>query len=390
MRILLLQPEILHNPKTAPEITLKNLAYLLSQSGHDVTAFSKISANFMSSYRNSLNLIPTSYFIKGFLNRVLTVIKHNQQKKYDVIIIRHNLCFSPLHVLLPQHINQLYLACFQKTPYISYIAGSEWIDYIRPNLLKKGFIEKCYVTFVDACNKKELSNANQILSSLDILRWIEKTYNLEHSKLNRISYIADTNQFNPDVKPQNIYGCKNQRCLMCVGRLAEGKGLRCLLKAFSLVNKRRSDVKLVLIGDGELKNELVQLVKREGIQKNVIFLGNIPHSQIQRYMAAAEIIIYPVEWLEGLGNVHREAMAMKKPLITGVGNSKVMEIFGDEKRGLTFQPNDHVMLAEKINLLLDDKNKREEIATNAYAFLKENHSIKTLGKKWAHILKNIV
>lgn len=101
--------------------------------------------------------------------------------------------------------------------------------------------------------------------------------------------------------------------IVTAGRLTEQKGHWHLLRAFKEVVTRRPNSRLIILGDGELRDALVNLSKELGIDEHVIFAGYVrnPHGIIKRCDVFAFSSLY-----EGLGNVLLEALAMGKAIVS--------------------------------------------------------------------------
>ena len=159
------------------------------------------------------------------------------------------------------------------------------------------------------------------------------------------------------------------------GRLAEEKGPDLLLKAFSKISNKTK--KLVLVGDGILKSELIDFCKKNGI-RNVEFKGYVPHNQIGRYLNESDCIVFPhryfnYEW------ALLEAMCVGKPIIvTNVATTS--EILEDGFNSILCDPNEKSIEKAMRRVLNGNSSMLEEIAKNAYKTVKEKHSMKNLEK----------
>jgi len=103
--------------------------------------------------------------------------------------------------------------------------------------------------------------------------------------------------------------------LISTGRLIERKGYQYLIPAL-----KGLDVKLQLIGDGNLTKELKEIAKQNKV--NVEFIGKKSHKEIISYLQRADIFILP-SLNEGMSNSILEAMATGLPIITtDTGGSK--------------------------------------------------------------------
>jgi len=99
--------------------------------------------------------------------------------------------------------------------------------------------------------------------------------------------------------------------VLSVGRLTAQKNHDCIIKAI-----KELDVVLLIIGDGELKETLLSLVKKLGIEKKVIFKNSVPNEQIQDYYKSADLFALAYDPnIEGLPIPVLEAMASGLPLV---------------------------------------------------------------------------
>lgn len=97
-----------------------------------------------------------------------------------------------------------------------------------------------------------------------------------------------------------------------IGRFMEQKNHRFLIDVFAKVLKEMPEAKLVLIGAGELEDEILQKVKQFNIEKSVIFTGNVTNPQ--DYYQAMDIFVLP-SLFEGLPVVSIEAQAAGLPCL---------------------------------------------------------------------------
>lgn len=92
-----------------------------------------------------------------------------------------------------------------------------------------------------------------------------------------------------------------------VGRFAYQKNHKFLIEIFSEIIKKKPNAILLLIGDGPLKDELMNDVNRRGLNENVIFLGI--RKDVHLLMQAMDVFVFP-SFYEGLGNVITETQAV--------------------------------------------------------------------------------
>lgn len=97
-----------------------------------------------------------------------------------------------------------------------------------------------------------------------------------------------------------------------VGRLVKQKNQAFLLRVFRDILSQKKDARLLILGDGELRDELVRLSQEWKISDAVIFLGS--KTNVQDYYQAMDVFVFPSLW-EGLGIVAVEAQAAGLPCV---------------------------------------------------------------------------
>lgn len=144
-------------------------------------------------------------------------------------------------------------------------------------------------------------------------------------------------------------------------RLSEQKGLSYLLKAMPDILNVRSDVSLVIAGDGPLRDELRILAENLGISKNVYFLGL--RTDTAELLKIFDIYVMSSLW-EGLPMILLEAMAAECPIIsTDVGG--ITTAIENNINGLLVKPASQEELKNAIVYLIENPEIRNTFANNA-------------------------
>jgi len=188
--------------------------------------------------------------------------------------------------------------------------------------------------------------------------------------------------FDPEVftplDSRNIPGPKREKTLLYVGRLIDWKGVDSLIKALPLVQRRFPETRLLLIGDGPQRAELMGLCRDLGIEESVKFMGEIPQDLLPEYYSSAQAFVLPSivnekGETEGLGLVLLEAMACGTPVI-GSDVGGIPDIIKNGNTGLLAKPRDPEDLADKIMTVMADKKLAEELSSRASRYITENFS----------------
>lgn len=173
--------------------------------------------------------------------------------------------------------------------------------------------------------------------------------------------------------------------LIMVGRLEKMKGHQYLIDALPLVAKEFPGFKLLIIGEGTEKNNLVNHVNRLGLEANVNFLGfqADPYS----YISNSEVIILP-SLFEPFGLVYIESFALKVPVVA-FDVQATNEIIVNNETGILVPKYDSAGLAEKIIHLLKSPAERLRITENAFSRYLEYYTIERMASDTSRWYKSL-
>jgi len=153
----------------------------------------------------------------------------------------------------------------------------------------------------------------------------------------------------PDVEPLPQYQDGRQNILF-VGRMEKRKGLKYLLRAFPIVKEACPQARLIVVGEGRLREGFQQAIAESGLP-DVVFTGFVSAEELPRYHRTAHVFCAPATGFESFGIVLLEAMAAGLPVVASdiVGFRQVIA-HGEE--GLLVTPRDPAELARALILLL--------------------------------------
>lgn len=149
--------------------------------------------------------------------------------------------------------------------------------------------------------------------------------------------------------------------ILFVGRIEERKGLIYLLKSYKILSKKFSNLRLIVVGDGELKTDCQKWAKSNKL-KEVLFEGERTGTELSSYYASADIFVSPAVFGESFGIVLLEAMASGKPVVA-FANKGYKEFLKNKKGGLLANIKDSQDLADKIEILIKDAALRKRIGS---------------------------
>jgi len=142
-----------------------------------------------------------------------------------------------------------------------------------------------------------------------------------------------------------------------VSKLWEGKGHVILIKAFKELRKEIKDIRLVIVGEGYIYNELRNLVHMLGLDDSVLFTGF--QMDVSEIIATFDVAVLP-SFFEGMGRVLLEAMAMEKPVVASrVGG--IPDLVEHGVNGFLVSPGDVLELSNTIKKIVRDKKLAHEM-----------------------------
>ena len=162
----------------------------------------------------------------------------------------------------------------------------------------------------------------------------------------------DCSRFSPSLPPIESARTPGQSTVLFVGRLEARKGVPTLLEAYGQLRRQRSDVRLVVIGDGPMRWGYESQAAGLGLP-DVQFCGHVPADVLPRYYASADIFCSPATGGESFGIVLLEALASGVPVVASAipGYSQVVS---DGVDGVLFPPRQPSALAGALSALIDN------------------------------------
>ncbi|MCK4622654.1 MAG: glycosyltransferase, exosortase A system-associated [Desulfuromonadales bacterium] len=181
----------------------------------------------------------------------------------------------------------------------------------------------------------------------------------------------------PDVECLRNWNLAGKKVIGFIGSFYRYEGLDLLVRAFAEVAGNEPDASLLLVGGGEMEQELTQLIAHLDLGSKVIMPGRIPHERVPGVYAMIDILAYPrypmrlTELVTPLKTL--EAMAMGKVLVASdVGGHK--ELIRDGETGVLFKAGDVEALAVSLKELLDDPDRRAILQKQGQHWVREHHT----------------
>ncbi|KKI00372.1 hypothetical protein EO95_13940 [Methanosarcina sp. 1.H.T.1A.1] len=180
---------------------------------------------------------------------------------------------------------------------------------------------------------------------------------------------------------------ENERILLFVGRLVDRKGILDLIKAYAIINKSCPDTKLIIVGDGPLKNSLKKIVSDSKLEQNVIFMGFVSFYELVLCYHIADLTVVPSIFGETQGIVTLESLICGTPLV--VSDLPCFTQMLPKENICVFSSENFEQLAEKIIGLFQDDLSLKKLMEGCKEFVVFNYSWEIISKKMDQLYNSI-
>ncbi|ADG14108.1 glycosyl transferase group 1 [Methanocaldococcus infernus ME] len=199
-----------------------------------------------------------------------------------------------------------------------------------------------------------------------------------------------------------------------IGRLTEQKGQWFLIRAFKKVSERHPEAKLIILGEGGLRNKLEKLIKKLNLEDKVFLLGR--QDNVFKFLKNSDCFVFSSLW-EGLPNTVIEALSVNLPIISTDCKTGPREILAPEldigeeinypyygKYGILTKPfprryifktldeepliEEEKILAELMIKIIKDKELREKYSNGLERA--KDFDIDKIVKEWEGVIKKVL
>jgi glycogen(starch) synthase len=220
---------------------------------------------------------------------------------------------------------------------------------------------------------------------------IKQFYKVDDAKVRIVPNGVDTAKFKPftDRKvAKRTFGLGDEPCVLFVGSLIPRKGLPFLVEAAKIIVKEKSETKFLIVGEGPLRNQLVNSLETANLAGNFKFLGNLKDDALSAVYNAADIFALP-SIQEGQGIVLLEAQACAKPVVAfNIGG--VNEAVSNSETGLLVKLGNTNEFADALLKLLSDKILLEKLGANGRRFVVENFTWDISAQKMLNVYREVL
>jgi glycosyltransferase involved in cell wall biosynthesis len=290
-------------------------------------------------------LLSRFFYIKIFL-LAFSPLKELLRKKPPDILILHLITSLPLLLNLIFNFN---------TSIVLRISGLPKLNIIRMSLWKM-------------CLKKISCITSPTKATLDFIKSL---------KLNRDNFllrdpIIHVNEILQKKKKVGEYKDKIKKNYVAIGRLTKQKNFAFLIKCFEKIINKDNKIKLYILGDGEDKKKLQNLIIRNKLNNNIFIEGY--QNNIYKYLKRADAFILSSLW-EDPGFVLVEAFYSNTIVISSNCKNGPAEILENEKNGFLFENNSENSFFQKFDEFKNTSEKDIKIIKLQAKKMSKNYSL---------------
>jgi len=183
------------------------------------------------------------------------------------------------------------------------------------------------------------------------------------------------------------FALPEEKIILFVGRLVYEKGIHVLVNAIPKVLEK-ANAKLVIVGNGYMKDQLSGLVGRIGLGHKVMFTGFLDDDTLRKLQMCADVSVVP-SLFEPFGIVALEAMAAKSPVVVS-DTGGLSEIVEHEVSGVKAYVDNPDSLAWGITKVLTDDKYADWLRTNAYKRIQEKYNWDKIAQQTKTIYSNVL
>ncbi|ALS35885.1 glycosyltransferase involved in cell wall biosynthesis [Enterococcus rotai] len=307
-----------------------------------------------------------------------TLLSASQQKYFNKVISENEIELIHAH-FGPAGLEMLPIAENKKVPLLVTFHG-----YDASELLK----DKIYSKHISSL----FNYAHVITVSQNMMNeLIPYGLRTERSYVHYIGVPVSEFEFEEKENLFEKYHLKKEITFLQVSNFVEKKGHIYTIEAFEQLVLTYPRAKLILAGDGLLKNKIEEVVKKKGLQNSVVFVGKVVKEEVQQLMKSADVFVHHSITAkngdkEGIPTVLMEAMAVGLTVVS-TNHAGIPELIEDGENGFLVDEKDVKNYAKKMVEVLSTDNK---IRRNARKIIVEKFNMNKQNSELERIYSEIL
>ncbi len=269
---------------------------------------------------------------------------------------------------------------------------SQVLGILLSKSLNCSYITTCHGFFKNRFSRRIFPawGGNVIAISQAVADNLERDFSLDkknitviHNGIDYDRFISLDNQAKIEIK-NSLNLPKDGPVVAMLARLSEVKGHSFFIQAIPLILEKFTKSSFLIVGEGRLKNRLLEQIAKLNISRSVFFIPTQPDTS--RILSIMDCLACP-SLQEGLGLSILEAQAAGVPVVAfGIGG--IPSLIQDEKTGLLVKPQDSKALAEAVIRILSDRELADRIRSEAKENIKQKFNVETMVEDTLRVYSN--
>ena len=186
-------------------------------------------------------------------------------------------------------------------------------------------------------------------------------------------------------------GLEDKKVIVSVGRLVHRKGQDYLIQSMPLILHQVPNAHLLLVGQGPYLEHLQKLVKEQGLENSVTFIGRVDYKELPQYLCVGDIFAMPSRSrlmgleVEGLGIVYLEASSCGLPVLAG-NSGGAPDAVKQSETGLVVNGTDEKQIASAAIELLNNRDSSKKMGLAGRQWIVNNWRWETWSKEFEALL----
>jgi len=261
---------------------------------------------------------------------------------------------------------------------------------------RSGYEDSDHYHLSEALEVETAARADHVFAITEAIAEILIEYGVDERKITILPNSVDIKKFKVmerDPQLEDNLELYDKVVVGYIGSFVEYEGIDLLLEAVASIRSEVGEYLCVLlVGDGQVFDELREMAKFLGIDDIVIFTGRVSHDEVQQYYSLVDIMTFPRKGRRVCELVSPlkpfEAMAMQKAVIAS--NVRALsEIVENGVTGLLHEKDDYESLADCIKRLVLDNRMRESLAKAGREWVVENRSSEAVAKRVVQVYEDL-
>ena len=181
-----------------------------------------------------------------------------------------------------------------------------------------------------------------------------------------------------------------QASILWAGRLIGWKHPDASIKLALSLKEKGYSFKMNIIGNGEMEEQLRDMIQRKGLENCVEMLGAMSPDEVRTYMEKADIYLFTSDFNEGWGAVLNESMNSGCAVVASHAIGSVPFLIKDGINGLVYENGNQKHLESQVCKILDDAAYRKKIGETAYGTIVEMWNAQIASSRFVALAKRLI